>query len=1211
MSAISPVVGFTASVIDRATPNLNRMGVAMTKFQKRFGSVVNSLEESRLAMIGVSVGLGIATRKVTKFLGSSLSVAQDYEKSMARARAIFELTGKQNFEEWRKFTNYVKRTGIKTIFDPEQTAEAMANLGSAGLSVNKAMKYNDAAMTISEISQGMVGLADASELVIATMNQFKHIDLKPMTIAGRFAKAEMDTMIRMKDTIPYLQQLGPTARKLRADLSEMIAVGDVFKKIGLSPEAAKDTIKSLSTQLGKWTRGLYDESFKGVINSRAKLPAMALKKIFGSKEEARRVFLEKGSSDKLGNQLEALFTIAERIQSNYGNQTALSRVLYALLGKQMGADAIRALANYRVEIERTTYGINKLGETVRYEKGTILEGAEAFRFKANVVRNSSKAVERYRKEVRNTLDYVKKLWRGTLRTMMIEIAKGFLPVVKKLIDAVRIVGNALLHIDQYIPVLKIAGVLGAVLAVALGLSTAITGLIVVVGVAASGFYRLASVLASNTAGMSAYAAATSKAAGAQTALNAATSGFNPKHTTTRIVDSHGRVMHRRGGKLISVKGRTRPVLDQASGMWVHPITGRPVSQVSKMAKSGKAFMRLQRIRAGAKGGVVFGKQKSMATRLLAKGTTTASKVGGGIAKVGGKAAGWFKGLGALGKVTVVLSAVTALVSAFKLITKHMKDIMKFFKGLIKSVKKFVGPLVWGIRFFWIALKTIFTGKLTGEDALFLGKKGIFKLIEFLQGPFAKILRWIVVTVSDIFKIFSGGKGIGEWLKGLFSPDAWSWSGLLGGLGTIIGTVIAPGLGSAIGGGVGTILGLLLDALIKNSKKVWKWIKDLFNPDKGGIASLLAPFIKGIWEYIKFAFKVMNLPFIIAFNIGKFIIKGIKKFFTKTDIGKSIRDAFDDVINKIGKHVNPRTIYTSFINAAHWVKKAFFVISDVVSMLINRIAQSVNSVLSYVLNFVASALRKVRMTKQAGEVQALANKWGARALTNARIARAHSTSRIDAYARGGAKWQYDQLTPILKGNVKKIKEIKEKEGLNGLQRILKLRYRVGKIQEGMGKYKRAGGVFGTALGDGGFGILAKNKEEIEEHYKNLDSEDRKGMLDKSLTAANRVIKTFEYFGKNLEKSTNLASTRLYPKYRAAMIAAAKAEDFSIDPSKEGNNNKFNISLGVGKDLPSKVKAFMRTWFNQPSGKKFLKHLFDLSSNYAIGKVNVVVKNNKGK
>ena len=704
------VLGFVAQLVDRASMPLARLGMAYDRFHAKTGKLGMALQKNQQMFMGIGVAAGVGAFAMNKLTGSALQTAEDFEKSFAKVAFSARLMTKAGREAAgatkEMVESFAMKTGIRTIFDPKEVSDALYELTSAGIQAKKAMDMTEPILNISAMSQGMLDLGQSSKLSISIMNKYSKSAKDMGQVSDVLARSLQETLFHIEDFPEFFNALGAAPLKMKLSIEETLALGDAMKKVGQQSAQAGHTIAGFSRVMFRGMQTLFQwRKIEGMRTPKGRKASRLFISLFGSKAEFEKAMFD--VNGKLKAMREILPSLQKRMRAMPDRGKAWAKTM-SLMNEQV--------SNFMVGISsKKTGNLEDMFKRLENSKG---------------------ATEEFLKAIKGTMDYLKRLWRGTKQVFLIMIAKGIEPLVKALYKGVTAFTNLFLVISDRFPILgKVVGIFVAFAGVVLTAVAAVSLLIAVFGRSLSAMFNFFKGLATNTVGANAYTASMTGATAATNAFNAA---------------------QRRG-----------------SAQLMLPAPGQSVS--------GGLARNLPIVRPAAVKRVgIFRRMLNLLGKVAKKVLGVFKKLGKLIVKNGK----------ALGKFAAVIGIVVGLFTLWKKNVWGVRDALTSFWDFIKA--KIIKPLVYWFTFVKVLLSALFTDSAKASDVQII-KDRIGTIINILNSPLVRAIRKVIVFFRKFFKYASSAENWKNLINGLKALT------LIGaGIGMLIGGPQGAAIGLAVG-----------------------------------------------------------------------------------------------------------------------------------------------------------------------------------------------------------------------------------------------------------------------------------------------------------------------------------------------------------------------------------------------------------------------------
>lgn len=216
--------------------------MAGNKFEKGMGASMSRVGNAmRRLSVGAFAGAGFG-------LSALVKAGVDYEKQMARVKAVTDATGSQ----FQSLGDLAKQLGKDTKFSAGQAAEAMYELGSAGFRAQDMAKVLPGTLSLAAASS--IELADAAEISANALRGFGLASDQSARVADVLAQAVASSSVEMKDLQYTMKYIGPIAKLTGQSFEDMIAAVELMGNAGIKGEQAGTSLRAGLVRLTKPTK---------------------------------------------------------------------------------------------------------------------------------------------------------------------------------------------------------------------------------------------------------------------------------------------------------------------------------------------------------------------------------------------------------------------------------------------------------------------------------------------------------------------------------------------------------------------------------------------------------------------------------------------------------------------------------------------------------------------------------------------------------------------------------------------------------------------------------------------------------------------------------------------------------------------------------------------------------------------------------------------
>jgi len=187
-----------------------------------------------------AVRMGAAT---AGFAGFAVKEFADFESVMVRVRGVTNTLGEQGAKSFNRLAKRAKEMGATTRFTATEAAEAMENLGLAGLEVQEIYDALPGALQLASAAQ--VDIATAADVAAKTMRSFglEATDLGRIndTLVGTFTRANTD----LRQLAEAIKPVGPVAASLGIELETVTAALAKLSDAGFQGSEAGTALRNI------------------------------------------------------------------------------------------------------------------------------------------------------------------------------------------------------------------------------------------------------------------------------------------------------------------------------------------------------------------------------------------------------------------------------------------------------------------------------------------------------------------------------------------------------------------------------------------------------------------------------------------------------------------------------------------------------------------------------------------------------------------------------------------------------------------------------------------------------------------------------------------------------------------------------------------------------------------------------------------------------
>ena len=212
------------SAFTTAGKAITRFSTTATNLGNKLGGVFNPL---MTGLATVTTTLGVASASLA---GVTLKIGAGFEDSMLAVKGVTQATN----DEMEQLAQKARDIGKVLPVTAQQTADAMYNLASAGMSTKEILESIDDVVALS-ISQGF-DLAESGGLMVSTLRAFNLEATESGRVVDVFANGISNSMLTMHKLIDSLKYAAPIAATFGVSLEETVASMEALANAGLSGE---------------------------------------------------------------------------------------------------------------------------------------------------------------------------------------------------------------------------------------------------------------------------------------------------------------------------------------------------------------------------------------------------------------------------------------------------------------------------------------------------------------------------------------------------------------------------------------------------------------------------------------------------------------------------------------------------------------------------------------------------------------------------------------------------------------------------------------------------------------------------------------------------------------------------------------------------------------------------------------------------------------
>lgn len=215
-----------------------------------------------VAAIGAPVGLGAG-------LAKAVSIGSEFQREMSNVQAFVGGTA----QDFQKLSDLAESLGASTAFTASQAAQAMAEMGKAGLSASQIIGASEGVLTLA--AAGDIEMAEAATIAAAALNQFQIPATQMPSVVDQLAKAASSGAISLSGMGTQLSYAASSATAFGLDLGETAGM-----------------IATLATTLGEDKAGTAFRAMMTSLQAPTALAAETMEELGVSVTDAAGNFLE-------------------------------------------------------------------------------------------------------------------------------------------------------------------------------------------------------------------------------------------------------------------------------------------------------------------------------------------------------------------------------------------------------------------------------------------------------------------------------------------------------------------------------------------------------------------------------------------------------------------------------------------------------------------------------------------------------------------------------------------------------------------------------------------------------------------------------------------------------------------------------------------------------------------------------------------------------
>jgi len=211
-----------------------RKAIGATKeFRQAWGKAGKDVATVGKRMIGATAA----------FAGFAVKEFAEFESVMVRVRGVTNTLGKEGAAQFKILEDRARQMGATTRFTATQAAEAMENLGLAGLNVKEIYDALPGALQLASAAQ--VDIATAADVAAKTMRSFgmeaSQLSEINDTLVATFTRSNTD----LRQLAEAIKPVGPVAASLGIKLSTVTAALGKLSDAGFQGSEAGTALRNI------------------------------------------------------------------------------------------------------------------------------------------------------------------------------------------------------------------------------------------------------------------------------------------------------------------------------------------------------------------------------------------------------------------------------------------------------------------------------------------------------------------------------------------------------------------------------------------------------------------------------------------------------------------------------------------------------------------------------------------------------------------------------------------------------------------------------------------------------------------------------------------------------------------------------------------------------------------------------------------------------
>lgn len=238
-------LGFVFTARDLASGTMAKVSTAFkanASAAQKSAAITNAAFASiGLGVVGLTaglVGLGIGVKLANSF-GA-------FGKTIEGIGVITRATD----EELRQLEESAIQAGLKTQFSPDEAAEGLQNLATAGLSAKNSMKALIPTLDLATGSLGQLGVGDAAAAVVGTLNAFGKSADEATSVTDKLLRITQLTNFQAGDFAIGLSKAAAAGGQFRQSLDDTLIVMGLLRNRNIDASSSSTAVRESLRRIG-------------------------------------------------------------------------------------------------------------------------------------------------------------------------------------------------------------------------------------------------------------------------------------------------------------------------------------------------------------------------------------------------------------------------------------------------------------------------------------------------------------------------------------------------------------------------------------------------------------------------------------------------------------------------------------------------------------------------------------------------------------------------------------------------------------------------------------------------------------------------------------------------------------------------------------------------------------------------------------------------